>query len=747
MKFDMFFQQMLEDVKSKFHLVSLIATSDDQDKAVYFRYKPTNQYEWFDCEVEDTTYDISPVSLEWLSQFSAKVTINIPETDKNVFNFQIPKPVEFVNLYAVGQDMFAQFFGGTLSEQDADIVGSKVMSNAELSERAGKSKRQYFSDRFHTVIDFGEIVGNKFLTMSVDCKWFNLFRIKSYDNLEIQNQAIGPGLPDVYAMRIVQPDLTYASIIFEFFKYDYTMEMVWQQKVEESITQNAGNFMITPPYFDLQYIPIDETYSVMVKVKNQNPYSVPLTILPMDFETENAIQLISFPEHEDYNKIYLHLKTLGRPYTLLPNEEVKMFFRIIPRRIGMNFFTVYLKLGNSIRPINFEFRSFINRKAYFVLDQDSKVLDFGDVPIGKYVEEPIIVKNLGSVVGKINSIYTFGNDAKWFKLLDRNNGNVLSERITYNKIVPPKSSLSIPIRFFSQSYGFNYSYAYIETNEPVLEDAQWFEGDATGTDFTQLYRNAPKYLVSLLKANSVIEDEAIETDSYIFLGYVNPLKSRFRNYEVAVRNKNKNKIITIFKVSNLMKNYVKVKYTREPFSKESSLFIQLNPRGYTEGWYYDELFIWMIVYDKKTKESKFVLNKIPVSWYVTREQRLSFDVDLEEIIFATKPFIKSYKKVHIKNYSNEDATMFLNLLNDHSGVFTLIPDLNNQSYVIPEGVNFTFMVVFGGDQRFIGKYDTMLTVQLELGGETITKYVPVTGIVGDENIVKFYRRNQIRVGT
>ncbi len=541
------------------------------------------------------------------------MTVNIPETDKNVFNFQIPKPIEFINLYAVGQDMFTQFFGDTLSEQDADIVGGKVMSNTELSERASGSTRQYFSDRFNTVIDFGEIVGNKFLTMSVDCKWFNLFRIKSYDNLEIKNQSIGPGLPDVYAMRIVQPDLMYANIIFEFFNYDYTMEMVWTQKIEENITQNTGNFMITPPYFDLQYIPIDETYSVMVKVKNQNPWNVNLSILPMDLDTENSIQLISFPEHDEYNKIYLHLKTLNKPYPMLPDEEVKIFFRVIPRRIGVNFFTVYLKLGNSIRPINFEFRSFINNKAYFVLDQDSKVLDFGDVPIGKYVEEPIIVKNIGNIVGKINSIYTFGNDSKWFKLLDRNNGNVLSERITYNKIVPPKSSLSIPIRFFSQSYGFNYSYAYIETNEPVLEDEQWFENYAVSNDFTQLYKNAPKYLCSLLKANSIIENEAIETDSYIFLGYVNPLKSRFRSYDIAVRNKNKNKVISIFKVTNMMKNYIKVKYSRESFSTETSLYIQLNPRGYTEGWYYDELFIWMIIYDNKTKRSQMVLNKIPIS--------------------------------------------------------------------------------------------------------------------------------------
>lgn len=230
--------------------------------------------------------------------------------------------------------------------------------------------------------------------------------------------------------------------------------------------------MITPTYFDLEYLPIDETYSVMVKVTNQNPYQVSLSMLPVDSETNNTIQLIEFPENEDANKIYYYLKTLGRAYTMLPNEEVKMFFRIIPRRIGMNFFTIYLNINGSIRPINFEFRSFINRKAYFVLDSDSKTIDFGDVPIGKYVEEPIIVRNIGNVVGKINSIYVFGNDSKWFKLLDRDNGGEISERLSYNKVVKPKQSLAIPIRFYSQEYGFNYSYAYIETNEPVLEDAQ-----------------------------------------------------------------------------------------------------------------------------------------------------------------------------------------------------------------------------------------------------------------------------------
>lgn len=440
-----------------------------------------------------------------------------------------------------------------------------------------------------------------------------MFRIKSFDNLSIASQSIGPGLPDTYTMTIIKPDLEYARIIFEFMKTDFTTDFTWDHQIAESITQNAGNYVISPTYFDLEYIPIDETYSVMVKVKNPNPYRVDLSMLPNDIETNNAIQMISFPNNEELNKTYLYLKSMGRPYTMLPNEEVKLFFRIVPRRIGMNFFTIYLKLNNSIRPINFEFRSFINKKAYFVLDSNSKNIDFGDIPIGKYAEEAIVVKNIGSVIGKINSIYTFGNDAKWFKLLDRDKGSEISERLSYNKVVTPKSSLSIPIRFYSQSYGFNYSYCYIETNEPVLEDAQWYDYDLESNDYTQLYRNAPKYLASLLKANSVIEDEVIETDSYIFLGYVNPLRSKFRNYEISVRNKNRSKIISIFKVTNLMKNYIKVKFNKEPFYGQSSLFLQLNPRAYTEGWYYDELFIWMIVYDKRTRENKLVLNKIPIS--------------------------------------------------------------------------------------------------------------------------------------
>ena len=107
--------------------------------------------------------------------------------------------------------------------------------------------------------------------------------------------------------------------------------------------------------------------------------------------------------------------------------------------------------------------------------------------------------------------------------------------------------------------------------------------------------------------------------------------------------------------------------------------------------------------------------------------------------------MKAYKKVNVRNYSNDDATMYLNLLTDFSGLFTLIPDLNNQETLIAEGMNFTFMLAFGGEQQFIGKYDTMLTIQFLLGGESIIKYVPVMGLIGDDNVVKFYKRNKIVV--
>jgi hypothetical protein len=91
---------------------------------------------------------------------------------------------------------------------------------------AGKSKRQYFNDRFFHRINFGEIVGNKPLTMAIETNYFNLFRIKSYDNLEVKQQSIGPGVPDVYSLTILDPSLGYANLVFEFFKFDYTSELV-----------------------------------------------------------------------------------------------------------------------------------------------------------------------------------------------------------------------------------------------------------------------------------------------------------------------------------------------------------------------------------------------------------------------------------------------------------------------------------------------------------------------------------------
>lgn len=145
---------------------------------------------------------------------------------KNTFQFTIPKPLEFVSLYAFSQNMFGTYLSGeaTPDEDLTNLLTGQMISEQSVREKTGQAKRQYFSDRFHSIFDFGEIVGNKQLTMSVSTEFMNLFRIKSFDNLEIGVQGIGPGVPDVYTMRIIKPELEYAAIIFQFFKYDYTAE-------------------------------------------------------------------------------------------------------------------------------------------------------------------------------------------------------------------------------------------------------------------------------------------------------------------------------------------------------------------------------------------------------------------------------------------------------------------------------------------------------------------------------------------
>lgn len=187
-------------------------------------------------------------------------------------------------------------------------------------------------------------------------------------------------------------------------------------------------------------------------------------------------------------------------------------------------------------------------------------------------------------MGKINSVYMFGNDSQHFKIFDPTTGEI-SERLSFNRVVHPKKSLYIPVRFYAQSYGLNTSYAYIETNEPVVDQWQIFE------DSTQVFRNAPKYLSTLLRAQVVLEDDPVDLDGYIFLGYVHPTKSKYRNYELTLNNKSSNKIIKIVKISNYMKNYIKIKYSPEPFDKKTNIYITLNPRAFSENIYVDQLFI------------------------------------------------------------------------------------------------------------------------------------------------------------
>ena len=110
-----------------------------------------------------------------------------------------------------------------------------------------------------------------------------------------------------------------------------------------------------------------------------------------------------------------------------------------------------------------------------------------------------------------------------------------------------------------------------------------------------------------------------------------------------------------------------------------------------------------------------------------------------------KPYMKNYKYLNISNYSTDDATLFANLQNDYSGLFTMMPDINNKTITIPEGATYKLMLLFGGDQRFIGRYDTMLTLEMTLGSENIIKYIPFMGLIGDENVVKFYKRKQILI--
>jgi hypothetical protein len=52
-----------------------------------------------------------PMNISWLRDLNASITINIPETQLNIFKFNIPKPLEFVNLYAMANSIFDSLTG------------------------------------------------------------------------------------------------------------------------------------------------------------------------------------------------------------------------------------------------------------------------------------------------------------------------------------------------------------------------------------------------------------------------------------------------------------------------------------------------------------------------------------------------------------------------------------------------------------------------------------------------------------
>jgi hypothetical protein len=443
------------------------------------------------------------------------------ETLKNVFEYSFPRTISTYE---------------TLSDVDKFLQELKGENEEIIPPKEDKPKK--FLDKFLYKVKLGEIVGNKPGTMIVQTDYMNLLTIQRHDNFTIKTHSIGPDSPDTYQISIVDPTLGNGEIIIRFLGSDYTFTFEWEKIDERSILENIGNVVIDPDYINLKYIPIDETYSVAISITNPNPFPLDITSLPMANDSMLVVEMVEFPENEYLNLLYHHWKVLNKPYKLQPNETVKLVLRIIPRRIGVNFHTLYLKIGNSIRTVDIEFNSFVNNKPYFVLDEESRIVDFGDVPIGKIEEKSIIIKNIGDVIGKINSVYTFGNDAQHFKLLDPRTGEI-AERLSFNKIVKPKTSLHVPVRFYSQSYGLNTSYAHIETNEPVVDQWQIFD------DSTQLFRNAPKYLSTLLRAQVVLEDDPVDLDTYIFLGYVHPTRSRFRTYELTLNNKSSDKIISI----------------------------------------------------------------------------------------------------------------------------------------------------------------------------------------------------------
>ena len=161
MKFPTFFEQLIEDIKSSFYLVSLSTSANNN--TIYARYNPNNEYEWYNWELYPMSWDITPFSLSWMTDLNATITFYIPETELNIFKITIPKPIEFVDLYGLSQDAFSAILSG--GSEAAYNTSSGVISGCKPP-----GKRQYFHDRYAHSIDLGQIVGNKVMSMTANTK-------------------------------------------------------------------------------------------------------------------------------------------------------------------------------------------------------------------------------------------------------------------------------------------------------------------------------------------------------------------------------------------------------------------------------------------------------------------------------------------------------------------------------------------------------------------------------------------------
>ena len=66
--------------------------------------------------------------LNKLSKYTANITINIPETQQNVFEFTIPRALEYVDLYGFSQSMFGSILSGTAApdQQLTDLASGTI---------------------------------------------------------------------------------------------------------------------------------------------------------------------------------------------------------------------------------------------------------------------------------------------------------------------------------------------------------------------------------------------------------------------------------------------------------------------------------------------------------------------------------------------------------------------------------------------------------------------------------------------